>query len=119
VKDVKRRRLATPFARVSVIVVGTRNALSPVVPDRPDVRKGTRRFAIDSIDFYRKLARTPDAQVPGVQYLRATFYLLTLYLHDFRFVTAMTDSEAGSARAISQNRENIGVFDWPATCEMA
>ena len=38
----------------------------------PDLLIRTRRFSIDSINFYRKLPKTPDAQVPGVQYLKAS-----------------------------------------------
>ena len=29
------------------------------------------QFALDSFEFYRKLPKTPEAQVPGVQYYRA------------------------------------------------
>lgn len=38
----------------------------------PDLLKRTHAFAIASLEFYRKLPNTPAAQVPGVQYLRAS-----------------------------------------------
>jgi len=40
--------------------------------DLPDLLTRTHRFAIDSIKFYRRLQKTPDAQVPGVQYLKSS-----------------------------------------------
>jgi four helix bundle protein len=40
--------------------------------DLPDLLPRTHRFAIDSVEFYRQLPKTPDAQVPGVQYLKSS-----------------------------------------------
>jgi four helix bundle protein len=37
----------------------------------PDLRSRARDFALASLKFYRTLPRTPDAQVPGVQFLKA------------------------------------------------
>ena len=38
----------------------------------PDLLERTHAFAVASLAFYRKLPKTPDAQVLGVQYLRAS-----------------------------------------------
>ena len=40
--------------------------------DLPDLLPRTHQFAIDSVEFYRQLPKTPDAQVPGVQYLKSS-----------------------------------------------
>jgi four helix bundle protein len=39
--------------------------------DLPDLLLRTHQFAVDSIEFYRRLPKTPEAQVPGVQYLKS------------------------------------------------
>src|SRR6476660_3805975 len=38
----------------------------------PDLLERTRRFAIDSLIFYKGLPKTSEAQVPGVQFLKAS-----------------------------------------------
>jgi four helix bundle protein len=40
--------------------------------DLPDLLLRTHRFAVDSFAFYRRLPKTPDAQVPGVQCLKSS-----------------------------------------------
>jgi four helix bundle protein len=40
--------------------------------DLPDLLPRTHQFAIDSIAFYKQLAKTPEVQVPGVQYLKSS-----------------------------------------------
>jgi hypothetical protein len=35
--------------------------------DLPDLLLRTHQFAIDSFEFYKKLPKTSDAQVPGVR----------------------------------------------------
>jgi four helix bundle protein len=37
-----------------------------------ELLKRTYGFALASIKFYRRLPKTPDGQVPGVQYLKAS-----------------------------------------------
>ncbi|MCM3879073.1 MAG: four helix bundle protein [Vicinamibacterales bacterium] len=39
--------------------------------DRQDLRRRTRQFALDALKFFRKLPKTPEAQVPGLQFYRA------------------------------------------------
>jgi four helix bundle protein len=40
--------------------------------DLPDLLVRVKRFSLDSLKFYRKLPKSPDGQVPGVQYLRSS-----------------------------------------------
>lgn len=40
--------------------------------DLPDLLERTGRFALDSLAFYKRLPKTPQAQVPGVQFLKAS-----------------------------------------------
>ena len=40
--------------------------------DEPFLMRRTRQFALASIAFYKRLPKTPDAQVPGVQYLKSS-----------------------------------------------
>jgi four helix bundle protein len=39
--------------------------------DSAELLARTERFALDSLEFYRKLPRTMEAQVPGVQFYKA------------------------------------------------
>ena len=39
--------------------------------DSAELLARAERFALDSLAFYRKLPKTPEAQVPGVQFYRA------------------------------------------------
>ena len=45
----------------------------------PDLVPRTYSFALDSLRFYRSLAKTPDAQVPGVQFYKAATSLAANY----------------------------------------
>jgi four helix bundle protein len=40
--------------------------------DLPDLLIRTHQFALDSFEFYKKLPKTSDAQVPGLQYLKSS-----------------------------------------------
>ncbi|SRR5258706_6967326 len=42
------------------------------MPNLPDLLPRTHQFAIDSIEFYKRLPMTQVAQVPGVQYLKSS-----------------------------------------------
>ena len=39
--------------------------------DSSELLARTERFALESLGFYRKLSRAPEAQVPGVQFYKA------------------------------------------------
>jgi four helix bundle protein len=54
-----------------VVLCGISDA-KQVAMDLPDLLPRTHQFAIDSIAFYKQLAKTPEAQVPGVQYLKSS-----------------------------------------------
>ncbi len=41
------------------------------MPDRPDLQKRTRDFALAALTFYRRLPKTTEADVPGRQLYRA------------------------------------------------
>jgi four helix bundle protein len=45
----------------------------------PELLTRVHKFAMASLTFYRKLPKTPEAQVPGVQYLRASSSLEANY----------------------------------------
>jgi four helix bundle protein len=51
--------------------VGIRIASQAKMPDPPLVER-VKRFSLNSLLFYRRLAKTPESQVPGVQYLRSS-----------------------------------------------
>lgn len=40
--------------------------------DPAELQERAYKFALASIDFYRRLPKTQDAQVPGVQYLKSS-----------------------------------------------
>ena len=42
------------------------------MPDEQDLLKRAQTFALASVKFYERLPKTPNAQVPGVQYLKAS-----------------------------------------------
>lgn len=42
------------------------------MPELPDLLLRVKQFSLDSLRFYRKLPKSPDSQVPGVQYLRSS-----------------------------------------------
>jgi four helix bundle protein len=39
--------------------------------DSPELLARAERFALDSLEFYRKLPRATEAQIPGVQFYKA------------------------------------------------
>jgi len=45
----------------------------------PELLPRAKRFALDSLSFYRPLSKSPDAQVPGVQYLRSSHAVFLNY----------------------------------------
>ena len=42
------------------------------MPELPELLERVKRFSLNSLKFYRRLPKVPDAQVPGVQYLRSS-----------------------------------------------
>jgi len=42
------------------------------MPELPELLVRVKQFSLDSLKFYRKLPKSPDSQVPGVQYLRSS-----------------------------------------------
>jgi len=44
----------------------------PNLPDPLDLVKRTKQFALDSLDFFRRLPKSPEAKMAGFQFLRAS-----------------------------------------------
>jgi four helix bundle protein len=49
------------------------------MPKSTDLIERLHQFSLCSITFYRRLPKTPDAQVPGVQFLRSSTSMCANY----------------------------------------
>jgi four helix bundle protein len=78
---------------------------------RPELVGRAYQFALAALRFYRKLPKTPDAQVPGVQFYRAALSAWSNYRSSQR-ARSRAEFIAKLGTAVEESDEAVGWMEF-------
>ena len=106
------RTIQPDFAnRTRVTTDGQRYAIRPGVKQPPELVGRAYRFGLAALRFYRKLPKSPDAQVPGVQFYKAAISTWSNYRASQRG-RSRAEFIAKLGTAVEESDESVGWLEF-------